>query len=92
MGVESTCGQLFFNFTEPGHQSEQSFERAEILNHLHLVEEVGEIEFTLLHPLHGAHRVGFVDLIGDLLDHSDDVTHPENPVSHAVRVKFEELV
>ena len=34
----------------------------------------------------------FVHLVGDLLDHADDVAHAEDAVGHAARVEFEKLV
>ena len=90
--VEGIGGELFFDFSKAGEQPKQPFERAEVLDHFHLIEEVGEVEFSFGHALGGAHGVGFVDLVGDLLDHADDVAHAEDTVSHAGGVEFAELV
>lgn len=90
--VEGIGGELFFDFSKAGKQPKQPFEGAEVLDHAHLIKEVGEVEFPFGHALGGAHGVGFVDLVGDLLDHADDVAHAEDAVGHAGGVKFAELV
>ncbi len=90
--VEGTGGELFLDLAEARHQAEQALERPHFLDHAHLVEEVVEIEFALLHPLHRAHGVLLVDRLGDVLDHADNVAHAEDAVGHARGVELHELV
>ena len=67
--VEGTGGKLFFDLTEAGEHAEDPIERAEALDHFHLIEEVVKVELAGLHPLGGGHGFLFVDLVGDLLNH-----------------------
>ena len=90
--VQSTGGELLLNLAEARHQAEQSFQRTELLDHTHLVEEVVKIEFSFLHPLHRAHGVLFVHRLSDVFHHADDVAHAEDTVGHAGGVKLHELI
>jgi len=90
--VEGAGGELFFDFGETGEHPEDAVEGAEVLDHFHLIEEVGEVEFALLHPLGGFHGFLFVDFLGDGFDHGDDITHAEDTVGHAVGVELLEGV
>ncbi len=90
--IKGVRGQLFFDFAKTGEQTKQAFERTHVLDHFHLIEEIGEVELALGHALGAAHGIGLVDLIGHLLNHADDVAHAENAVRHAGGVKFTELI
>ena len=85
--VEGAAGELFFDFVEAGHHAENAFEGAEILEHLHLAEEVFEVELAFGHALGGFLGLFVVDLFGDVFNHADDVTHAEDAVGHAFGVK-----
>jgi len=89
--VERAGGKLFFDLPEAGEHAEDAIERAEALDHFHLLEEVVEVELAGLHPLGGGHRLLLVDFLRDLLDHGDNVTHAEDAVGHAVGVEFGEV-
>ena len=89
--VEGAGGKLFFDLTEAGEHAEDAIERAEALDHFHLIKEVVEVELAGLHALGSGHGFLFVDFIGDLFDHGDDVSHAEDSVGHAVGVEFGEV-
>ena len=90
--VESSAGELLFDFVEAGHHAEHAFEGAEILNHLHLTEEVFEVELAFGHALGGFLGLLVVDFFGDVLDHADHVTHAEDAVGHAFGVELGEVL
>jgi len=89
--IERSGGELFFDFAEAGEHAHEALEGAEVLDHFHLIEEVIEVELAGLHPLGGFHGLLFIDLIGDLLDHGDDVSHAEDAVGHAGGVELGEV-
>jgi hypothetical protein len=89
--VERSGGELFFDLTKSGEHAEESFERTEALDHFHLIKEVVKVELAGLHPLGGGHGFLFVDLVGDLFHHADDVAHPEDAVGHSVGMEFGEV-
>ena len=90
--VKGATGELLFDFVEAGHHAEDSFEGAEILNHLHLAEEVFEVELAFGHALGGLLGLLMVDLLGDVFDHADHIAHTEDAVGHAFGVKLGEVL
>ena len=73
--AEGSGGELLFDFAEAGKHAEEAFEWSQILDHFHLIEEVVEVELSGLKPFGGLHCFLFVDLVGHLLNHGDDVPH-----------------
>ena len=55
LGVQGAFRKLFLDFAEAGEQAQQSFQRSQVLHHLHLVQKVVEIKELKLRPMIDTH-------------------------------------
>src|SRR5215213_250010 len=77
--------------SETGDHAEQSGERAHLLYHLHLLQEVLERELAAHELLALGLGLRTVHLLFGLLDEREYIAHPEDAARHPVRVEVVEL-
>src|SRR5215203_487377 len=76
---------------EAGDHAKKPGERAHLLDHLHLLQEVLEGELAAHELLALRLGLGLVHLLLGLLDEREHVTHPQDASSHPVGVEVVEL-
>ena len=77
LGVQGAFRKLFLDFAEAGEQAQQSFQRSQVLHHLHLVQKVVEIKFAGHHAVHGFGSLLFVNAGGGMLHQPDPSKKPD---------------
>ena len=83
---------MLANVTETRQKPQQPLQRAQLLHHAHLAQEIVKVKLPAHQAPHGLHGRLLVNLLGRLLHQPDNITHAQDAIRHTLRHKGPEHI